>query len=120
MLHYIDSDWSLQTRLAFAKGLGELAHTGDNIKALTYKGLLSVGIGSSLEDVKNNIHMSTSDEGSNMKKGWAELEGSGCVCHREQNSLGSAVSLDCIKPLLKNIKGICAHFHRSDKVSFNY
>jgi hypothetical protein len=116
MLHYIDYDWVLHTRLAFAKGLGDLAHTGENIKALTYQGLLNVGIGTDVSDVKDHIHMSTSDEGSNMRKAWEELEGSGCVCHREQNCLGSTISIDSIKPLLKKIKELCAHFHRSDKV----
>ncbi len=44
------------------------------------------------------------------------MEGSGCVCHREHNCLGGALSVESIKSLLKNIKDICAHFYRSDKV----
>ena len=55
-----------------------------------------------------------------MIKEWKEMEGSGCVCHRGQNCLGGALSIESIKPLLKNIKGICAHFHRSDKVHSHY
>jgi len=48
------------------------------------------------------------------------MEGSGCVCHREQNCLGGTLSIESIKPLLKNIKGICADFHRSDKVHSHF
>jgi hypothetical protein len=75
-----------------------------------------MGIGESKESVPSYIHTSTPDEGSNMLAGWIEFEGAGCVCHRENNCLGKAMSCDAIAPLLKKIKGICAHFHRTDKV----
>ncbi len=47
---------------------------------------------------------------------WVEMEGAGCVCHREQNCLGKALAVDGIQDIIKKIKGTCAHFHRSDKV----
>ena len=51
-----------------------------------------------------------------MLKAWKEMDGSGWVCRRETSCLGGALSIENIKHLIKNIKGICAHFHRSDKV----
>ena len=66
IVHYIDKDWILNTKLAICKGMGDLAHTGDTIKKLTYDGLQSMGIGESPEIVPNYIHTSTPDEGSNM------------------------------------------------------
>ena len=126
IVHYIDKDWILNTKLAICKGMGDLAHTGDTIKKLTYDGLHSMGIGESPESVPNYVHTSTPDEGSNMLAGWIEFEGAGCVCHRENNCLGKALSCPAISPVLKKIKGICAHFHRTDKVCcseclvFNY
>ncbi len=51
-----------------------------------------------------------------MLSGWAEIEGTGCVCHREQNCLGKALSVDVIQDVLKKIKSTCAHFHCFDKV----
>ena len=32
IVHYIDKDWILNTKLAICKGMGDLAHTGDTIK----------------------------------------------------------------------------------------
>jgi len=77
----------MQTRLAFATCLADLLHTGENIMKLTYEGFHACGIGKYDEDVKDCIHMCTSDEGSNMKKACKKIEGAGCVCHRKKNGL---------------------------------
>jgi len=42
----------------------------------------------------------------------------GCVCHRENNCLGSALSSLGIASVLKKLKGVCTNVYRSDKVSF--
>ena len=102
--------------MAICKGMGVEAHTGEVIKKLTYEGLFAVGVGDSVTDVHEDIHMCTPDEGSNMLAAWVEMEGAGCVCHREQNCLGKALAVDGIQDIIKKIKGTCAHFHRSDKV----
>ena len=115
-MHYIDQDWILNTKLAICKGRGDLAHTGDTIKKLTYEGMQSMGIGESPESVPTYIHTSTPDEGSNILAGWIAFEGAGCVCHPENNCLGKALSCPAIAPILKKIKRICAHFHKTDKV----
>ena len=116
MVHFIDSDWKLNTRLAVCKGLDKITHTGNNIADITYKGLFDAGVGPDLETIHEDIHICTPDEGSNMLKAWGKIEGAGCVCHREQNCLGAALTLPGILPVLKKIKSACAHFHRSDKV----
>ena len=116
IVHFIDKDWILNTKLAICKGMGLNAHTGETIKEMTYEGLHSMGIGESVENVPSYIHTSTPAEGSNMLTRWIEFEGAGCVCHRENNCLGKAMLCEAITPLLKKIKGICAHFHRTDKV----
>ena len=112
----------MQNRLGICKGLGDMAHTGEVIRKLTYDGLLKIGIGNpkEYEDIPLYIHMCTPDEGSNMLKAWKSIEGAGCVCHRQQTCLGKAMSCASIQPLLKKIKGICAHFHRSNKVSLTF
>ena len=90
--------------------------TGENIANITYKGLFEAGLGPDLDIIYEDIHVCTPDEGSNMLKAWGKIEGAGCVCHREQNCLGSALSLLCIIPIIKKIKAACAHFHPSDTV----
>lgn len=55
-----------------------------------------------------------------MLAAWKEIEGAGCCCHREQNCLKSALSVPEVVPLIKKVKGACAHFHRTHKVSLNY
>ena len=91
LLHYIDEDFKLQQQLAICIPFSDVAHTGANIKKATYEGLHKCGLGDSPEDVPTNIHVATPDEDSNMVKAWEEFEGAGCVCHRQQNCLKSAL-----------------------------
>ncbi len=81
--------------------------------------MFEADLGPDLDTIIEDIHVCTPDEGSNMLKAWGKMEGAGCVCHCEQNCLGSALSLPCIISILKKIKAACAHFHRSDKVPAN-
>ena len=118
LIHFIDYQWELHTRLAICKGLGEMALTGDNISELTTVGLISLGVGDDDTPVQDCIHVCTPDEGSNMLKGWSGYEGAGCVCHRQQNCLGTSLEIDDIKSIIKKAKGVCAHFHRSEKVTY--
>ena len=116
ILHFIDKDWILSTKLGICKDMGLVAYVCDTIKEMTYEGLYSVGISESKEIIPTCIHTSNPDKGSNMLAGWIEFEGAGCVCHRENNCSGKAMSCDAIAPLLEKIKGICARFHRMDKL----
>ena len=75
------------------------------------------GLGESEKDIVTRVHGCTPDEGSNMLKAWKIFEGAGCVCHRAQNSLKKAMeTVEAVVDLMKKIKGITAHFHRSTKV----
>ncbi len=47
------------------------------------------------------------------------MEAAGYVYHRENKCFGIALSSLGSVSVLKDLKGVCAHFHRSDKVSFN-
>lgn len=95
-----------------------MAHTGDNIKAMTQKILFERwGIGTSPETSFSRIHGCTPDEGSNMLKAWNEIEGSGCYCHRESTCLKHALAVPEVARLVSKIRGIAAHFSRSDKVN---
>ena len=47
------------------------------------------------------------------------FEGSGCVAHRGSSALGCALKVNSeVMSLVRKIKGIIAHFHKSNKVSF--
>ena len=116
LVHFIDSKWEYHARLAICKGLSDSAHTGEVISDITNKGLLDIGLGDDDTLVQDCIHSCTPDEGSNMLKGWKDYEGAGCVCHRQQNCLGTCLDIGDIKSIISKIKGICAHFHRSHKV----
>ena len=75
------------------------------------------GLGETEKDIVTRVHGCTPDEGSNMLKAWKIFEGAGCVCHRAQNSLKKAMEKDStVVALMKKVKGITAHFHRSTKV----
>ncbi len=70
--------------------------------------------------IQDCIYVCTPDEGSNMLKGCSGYEDARCVCHRQQNCLGTSLEIDDIKPIIKNVKGVCAHFHRPEKVIYFY
>ena len=116
MLHFIDDKFELNSRLGICKGLGMTAHSGDNIRKLTLEGLVSVGVADDIDNIADYVHLSTTDEGSNMQAAWLVFAGASCVYHREQNCLGAALKCPAIIPVVKKVKSICAHFHRSDKV----
>ncbi len=115
-VHLTDSEWKKNTRMALCNGLDKIAHTGDNIADITYKGIFDAEMEPDLDTIHEDIHVYIPDEGSNMLKARRKIEVAGCMCHREQNSLGAALSLLGILPVLKKIKAACAHFHRSDKL----
>ena len=118
LVHFIDAQWEYHARLAICKGLADNPHTGEVISDITKKGLLDIGLGDADTLVQDCIHSCTLDEGSNMLKGWKGFEGEGCVCHRQQNCLAASLELQDIKPIITNIKGICAHFHRTHTVIY--
>jgi hypothetical protein len=66
-----------------------MAHTGDNISERSTVGLVSLGVGDDETPVQDWVHVCTPDESSNLLKGWSGYEGEGCVCHRQQNCLGT-------------------------------
>ncbi len=55
-------------------------------------------------EVKDEIHMCTYDEGSNMKKAWKEVEGSDVCVIVSKTAVGGALSIESIKPLLKTLR----------------
>lgn len=117
LLHYINDEWVLCSRLAVCAPFSKVSHSAKNIAEYTWKGLHDVGIGESPSDVPRNIHVGTPDEGSNMLAAWKDIEGAGCCCHREQSCLKEALSVPEVLPLVGKVKGTCAHFHRTHKVS---
>ncbi len=80
--------------------------------------MVSVGLCETIEEVPGNIHMCTPDVKSNTIVAWREMEGACCVCHHDENCLGTDYSSVEIVSVLKKLNCVCAHFHRSDKISF--
>lgn len=77
------------------------------------------GVGQTQQEVCDHVHGCTPDEGANMLSAWKMFEGAGCVCHRAQNCLKSAVDVTVdAKAVFDKVRGIVAHFHRSTKVMF--
>ena len=118
MGYWITKNMQLREKLLVVIGWEKDRHTGDNIKAKTLEGLHKTwGIGQSVADVPNRVFGSTPDEGSNMLKAWKVFEGSGCVAHLGSSALGCALKVNSeVMSLVKKIKGIIAHFHKSNKV----
>ena len=117
--YWIDGNWQMNERLLLADGFSTDAHSGEEIRERTLEGLHQRwGIAESPDMVPFRVHGSTPDEGANMLKAWQMFEGGACVCHRAQSALRNALKVDHrVVALVKKVKGIVAHFHRSNKVS---
>ena len=118
MGYWITSAFQYRERLLVLEGWDRERHTGDNIKDKTLNSMHEIwGIGETPQKVPEHVFGSTPDEGSNMLKAWKMFEGSGCVTHRASSGLGDALNVSTqSKALVRKIKGIVAHFHRSTKV----
>jgi hypothetical protein len=120
MGYWIDTDFVYQEKLLVCEPFSDVAHTGDEIERTTKEKLAKLGIGSydpenGVDTVMTCVYGSTSDEGSNMKKAWNGLEGGPCVNHQGNNCLATAMEEEDLAHVIKKVKGICAHFHRSTK-----
>jgi hypothetical protein len=65
--------------------------------------------------VGDEVHGSTTDEGSNIKKAFKDFEGAPCTCHQLQNALKHSMKGDFMQTLERKVRGIVAHFRRSNK-----
>ncbi len=105
----------MQTQIV--KGLVEVVHSGEEIGAITVKGLHEkCGVGMNHGDVASRVHGCAPDEGSNMLLGGNIFEGVGCVCHRICRCLVYCLEDFEVAPIVEKMKVTCAHFHRSQKV----
>lgn len=120
MGYWIDCNFIMNEKLLVCQPFSASEHTGDNIRRVTLQGLVDMGIANNTNEVADHVHGCTPDEGSNMLKAWKIFEGAGCVCHRANNCLQDALKEDGISFLIGKVKGICAHFHRSIKVFFEF
>ena len=115
--YWIDSNFHMNERLLVCYPFSDCQHTSDEIQHITLQGLVDMGISESVGDVWEHIHGCTPDEGSNILKAWRIFEGSGCVCHRANNCLKDAIKEGDVCDVVKKVKAVCSHFHRSVKVS---
>ena len=107
----------MNEKLLICHPFSDCNHTADNIKRMTLQGLVDMGVSAKVDTVSDHVHGCTPDEASNMLRAWDIFEGAGCVCHRANNCLKTALKDDHVGHVLKGVKAVCAHFHRSVKVS---
>ena len=100
-------------------------HTALNIETCAKKCLSEIGIGEfnldadpTVDTVGKECFGSTVDEASSMTKAFIGFEGAPCVCHKIQNALKTAAKTEFMEQLdSTNLRGMCSHFRRSDKVN---
>ena len=118
MGYWVDNNFRLNEKVLVCEPFSSQDHTGDNIRDVTLRGLVNMGVADNMHDVWEHVHACTPDEGANMLRAWKVFEGAGCVCHRAVNCLKYALKGETVFSLVKKVKGICTHFHRSVKVSY--
>ena len=116
MGYWIDANFVMNEKVLICQPFSNCNHTGEHIQKATLQGLVDMGISDQPNTVWEHVHGCTPDEGANMLKAWAIFEGTACVCHRANNCLNAAMKDDGIAHVIKAVKGLCAHFHRSVKV----
>ena len=111
---------SFVVQLVTAEPFGMVDHVGDQIATTAKANLAALGVGlynpkERMDTVADEVHGSCIDQGSNIISGFKDFEGGPCACHRLSNCLKKAFDSAGVSPLVKKVKGIAAHFHRSTK-----
>ena len=106
-LYFIDENWAMQEWLVGCTGFAKERHNADNISAAVEKQLADVGL------TYADIHAKVSDNGSNIKKAWNGLPGGFCAAHTVERSVLVYVDDNDIAPVVKKLKAMTAHLHRS-------
>mgnify|MGYP006281558335 CR=1 FL=1 len=117
MGYWIDSNFTMNEKVLICEPFSSHDHTGDNIKEVTLQGLVLAGVADNIHDVWEHVHACTPDEGANILRAWEIIEGAGYICLRAVHCQKYALKGDTVSLIVKKVKGICAHFHRSVKVS---
>ena len=107
-------------QLVTAEPYSAVEHVGEKIAETAKSNLAAVGVGvytpkERIDTVAEEVHGSCIDQGANMLNGFKDFEGGPCACHRLSNCLKKAFESEGVAPLVKKVKGIAAHFHRSTK-----
>lgn len=84
---------------------------------MTMPALVEYGICPTLEcDVNDYVFMANNnDAGSNIVKAWGKFNGYTCAGHKLGRATLSFLSSEGIRVVVKKVKGMAAHFHRSTK-----
>ena len=114
--YWIDEHFYMNEKVLVCHPFSSSDHTGEEIRSVTLQGLRDMGVSDQINTVWEHVHGCTPDEGANILKAWKIFEGAGCVCHRANNCLKEALKEEGIVDIIKAVKGLCAHFHRSVKV----
>ncbi|KAL1506979.1 hypothetical protein AB1Y20_007843 [Prymnesium parvum] len=107
--YYITSDWEIKELVLAATPFTE-RHTGVAIDEKTKEACVKAGLS---HDVFSSVFMSISDNGSNMKNGWASFNRAPCCVHTAQLSVKVYLEHESIKPMRVKEHGIVAHFSHS-------
>ena len=123
LLYYIDENFEMVEIMLDCVPFSGDRHTALNIETCAKKCLSEIGIGEfnldadpPVDTVGKECFGSTVDEASSMTKAFVGFEGAPCVCHKIQNALKTAAKTDFMEQLDSNLRGMCSHFRRSDKV----
>lgn len=111
--YHINSNWEIEELLLAADPFSRESHTGDAITSHTAACLKEMGYP---DDIYSGVFKKTSDNGSNIAKGWKGFDGGFCVDHTCQLSLGVFIEHPEISPTVKKEKGMTTHFHQSTGV----
>jgi hypothetical protein len=109
--HFITRDWSMRNLLIGAVPCSAESHTGIMVDNETQRALSELGV----TDMSEEIFVKLSDNGSNMKCGWAEGMWMGCrnPYHTDQLSVNVFCDHEDVKGVLKKCSGVVGYFNHS-------
>lgn len=111
--YHINIDWKIEELLVAVEPFSGESHTGEGISEHTLKCMKQMNYP---EDIYSGVFKKTSDNGSNMEKGWSGFEGGQCVVHTAQLSLGLFMDHPEIASTVRKEKGMITHCHQSTGV----
>ena len=101
--------WQMVEVLAGAIPCKKDRHTGEYVEIATFKELAKYGVSAPTEE----IFKSKTDRGSNMLKGYENLDNDPCTDHLIDTSVGSFLEHEAVAPILKKGRAIVGSFNMS-------
>ncbi|KAK3266096.1 hypothetical protein CYMTET_25256 [Cymbomonas tetramitiformis] len=128
LAYFISEDFVFREKLVGAIPFSDVRHTADELESATKTACAGIGIGEYrdspgpgeevdtfelVDTVSENIHVTCSDNASNIVSGWTCFDGHECVAHTIALVVHTYLNQVAVKKVFGKLRGMTGHFNHS-------